>query len=227
MSRRVEVIYFPKRVRARRTPFEVPVSETHITGTVEFRPAPQDAEVETEPHGRPLPSRPSRSKARKAARRTPSSPALAQVNGQVHAPAPPASLEGLSRRELFDVALFGHQLFEWGRLQDARRVFEALVGLEGSDAWEHTMLGTVYLALGDESRALALFESGLELDPSDLAARVYRAEIRIKQGKLDAARRDLERVSRQGSADDPFVGRALKLRQILAERPARRGRKSR
>ena len=84
------------------------------------------------------------------------------------------------------------------------------------------MLGTVFLAMGAQDRAMALFEAALAIDPEDLAARVYRAEIRINQGRLGPAREELDRVLRQGPPDDPFVERAQRLRKIVAERQRRK-----
>jgi cytochrome c-type biogenesis protein CcmH/NrfG len=117
-----------------------------------------------------------------------------------------------------EVALHGHQLFEMGRLEEARRVFEDLVGMEPRDSFPHTMLGTIYLALGDQDRALALFEAALQIDPSELSALVYRGEIRLNQGKTKPALVDLNRAVSLGLGDDPFVDRARRLIRMAHDR---------
>ncbi|MBX5482223.1 MAG: tetratricopeptide repeat protein [Myxococcaceae bacterium] len=138
------------------------------------------------------------------------------------AKSPADSLRTLSRRQLAEMALFGHQLFETGRLEEARVVFEGLVGLGTPDAFPHTMLGTVYLAQGKLDRAMALFEEALEFDPHDLAARVYRSELRINQGHTRQAMAELAQVIAEGPADDPFVERAHRLVHILRAGAKRR-----
>ena len=117
-----------------------------------------------------------------------------------------------------EIALHGHQLFEMGRLEEARRVFEDLVGMEPRDSFPHTMLGTIYLALGDQDRALALFEAALQIDPGELSALVYRGEIRLNQGKTRPAMLDLNRAVALGLGDDPFVDRARRLIRMAQDR---------
>jgi predicted Zn-dependent protease len=140
----------------------------------------------------------------------------------LRAPSPTEPLRSMSRHELAEMSLFGHQLFETGRLDEARVVFEGLVGLDLADAFPHTMLGTVYLAMGRTDRAAALFEAALGLDPEDLAARVYQAELRLSLGEVRPAVRALEAVVAQGPAEDPFVNRAARLLEIAGQGGRRR-----
>ncbi len=135
---------------------------------------------------------------------------------------PVEALRGMTRHELAEMSLFGHQLFEAGKLEEARVVFEGLVGLDLADAFPHTMLGTVYLAQGRPDRAAALFDAALSLDPRDLAARVYRAELRLSAGEVRPAVTELSDVVRQGPAEDPFVQRAGKLLEIAHKGRRRR-----
>lgn len=123
-----------------------------------------------------------------------------------------------------DLAMFGHQLFELGRLEEARVIFEGLVSTDPNDVFAHTMLGTIYLARGDLKRALALFQAALEADPNDLAALVYRAEIRLNQKKPREALVDLEKVLARGPRGDPFVDRAQRLLKLARAASPRKSR---
>ena len=116
--------------------------------------------------------------------------------------------------EVADLATFGHQLFEMGRVDDARLIFEGLVSAGPRDGFAHTMLGTIYLALNRQDRALALFQAALKIDATDLAALVYRAEIRLNRGKARAAVEDLHRAITLGTASDAFVDRAKRLMRL-------------
>jgi len=120
-------------------------------------------------------------------------------------------LRRMSPGQIAELCLFGHHLFEQGRLEEARLVFEGVVSLEVEDAFPHTMLGTIYLAQGEPDRALPLFESAIRLDPRDVAARVYRGEIRLRAGSQRAGLSDLRKAVGLASARDPFVVRARKL----------------
>jgi len=127
----------------------------------------------------------------------------------------------VSRTEIAEMSLFGHHLFERGQLDEARSVFEKIVAWGVKEAFPHTMLGTIYLAKGQKDRALTLFETALQLDGLDMAARVYRAEILLEGGKLEDAIQDLQRAIAQGRAGDPFVARAHKLLRMAEERARR------
>jgi tetratricopeptide (TPR) repeat protein len=109
------------------------------------------------------------------------------------------------------LAELGHSLFVEGKLPEAKVIFEGLVASRPRDAFVHTMLGTIFLAQGAFDRALALFEVSLTLQPSDVAAMVYRGEIRFKQRRLKAALQDFRRAIELGAEGDPFVQRARKL----------------
>jgi tetratricopeptide (TPR) repeat protein len=124
---------------------------------------------------------------------------------------PVKPFQEMPKKHLLEMALFGHKLFDLGRLDEARVVFEGIVGLGPEDAFPHTMLGTIYLSQGRQEQALAQFEAALSLDPRDLAARVYRGELRLNAGKLKPATDDLFRALELGSPDDPFVERARRL----------------
>lgn len=110
-----------------------------------------------------------------------------------------------------DLTRLGHEAFEAGRADEARVIFESLVGLGRRDPFAHTMLGTILLGANALDRALEQFEAALAIDPDDLAALVYRGEIRLSRRKVARATEDLERAVKRGPASDPFVARARKL----------------
>lgn len=118
---------------------------------------------------------------------------------------------GQARSSQIHRALKGMRLFERGDYPAARDILESVVAETPEEPFPYTMLGTVYLALGASDRALALFEAALEMDPNDLAARVYRGELRVFSGKAKAAIVDLEKAVSLGAASDPFVQRAKRL----------------
>jgi len=132
----------------------------------------------------------------------------------------------LGKKQIAELAQFGHHLFESGRVSEAKAVFEGLVEVGVEDAFPHTMLGILFLSEGAQDRALALFEAALALDAGDLAARVYRAEIQLEQGKVRAALEELEAVAAEDPAGSPFGERARKLlSEAKSDGPGRRRRR--
>lgn len=217
------VFFFPKRELGRRgTPFEFasPVLRT----LPELAAVDPDAELVTEPvfvspfaeakkSGGRAPSASGRTRTRELPV-DPDEAITEDIPAGVRQALPYA---GLSRREIAEVSLFGHGLFEAGRIEEARQVFEQLVAAGAQDAFPHTMLGTIYLAQRDPERALALFETALSIDPRDLAARVYRGEIRLNRGETKQAVADLERARTDGPKGDPFTERARRLLKVADE----------
>jgi tetratricopeptide (TPR) repeat protein len=224
------VLFFPKREGGRsKTPFEFS-SPSHAT-LPEFsleEPATEpffitpflgfDEEEQTATDAAALPAK-KKSKRRKtgelkARRRI--TEEVARAIGWSAVEKKKSPYEGVSRQRAAELAVFGHKLFEDGRLDEARQVFEGLVATGLEDAFAHTMLGTIYLANKDRDRALALFEAALAIDPDDLAARVYRGEIRLAQGHARLALDDLKRVAAKGPKDDPFTDRAKRLLRLAS-----------
>ncbi|MFZ5470401.1 MAG: tetratricopeptide repeat protein [Myxococcota bacterium] len=203
---RVPVFYFPKRAKA-------VLARSQTLTLPEFRLDTNEAERVTDPLGVPAvpeaspPSASPSPKPRKGGKKK------GKKDGKA---AKPRGRE-LTPTQVAEMSLLGHQLFEMGRLDEARVVFEGLVGLGVKDAFPHTMLGTIYLALDDQERALALFEAALQVDRSDLAALVYRGEIRLNRGKVKPALEDLSRAIELGLGDDPFVERARRLMVMAQE----------
>ncbi len=192
----VQVIFFPKKARRARLTQTIP----EIAGPID-EPV---TEVDIEP---PLDER----KAAKDKRRRTKSGSHARVTLSDEKPADVVA--GLS-----ELAALGHELFSLGRVQEARAIFEGLVASSPRDAFPHTMLGTICLALEEHDRALELFEAALRIDPDDLAALVYRGELKLNRKRLKAATEDLERAVEVGAEDDPFVDRARRLLKMARAR---------
>lgn len=207
--RPVPIVYFPKGKRA------APPPAAPLTQTIpEARPSGRDEE-KTDPAVAVV-APVSESGKPKARRKTTRDIPQVEVSGIA------AQREG--PQTVADLAMFGHQLFELGRLEEARVIFEGLVSTDAADVFAHTMLGTIYLACGDLKRALALFQAALESDPDDLAALVYRAEIRLNQKKPREALVDLDRVLARGTRGDPFVDRARRLVKLARAAAPRKSR---
>lgn len=239
MAGRVEVLYFPKRRKPRGGTAELQVETKTLTipdfAVVQAPTDPSVARTRTPLVMEALEERDSgkqRRRTRSGSARKVSGSHRRRTTGEItletEAPAPrvtdilsqrsPLSvLRSLSKRQQAEVSVEGHGFFERGDLETARRIFEHLVALEPAEAFPYTMLGTIFLALGQQDRALALFEAALGVDRKDLAARVYRGEVRLHRGRYKLAMDDLQRALDLGDAHDPFVDRAKRLLKIARQ----------
>ena len=134
------------------------------------------------------------------------------------------SARRLRPEQLAEMCLVGHGLFEAGRVEEARLLFEKVVAHPGSEAFPHTMLGTIYLAQGEYDRALERFEAALGFDARDVAARVYRGEIWLARGAVAQAVEDLMTVCGSSAPEDPFRDRAERLLALAQARTPERSR---
>lgn len=209
----VPVLYFPK--KPKQPLGRVSPTLTEVLSVVDEPVTEAEALV---PDGRGTPHGGRRTGAEKKRRKTRELPQLEQPPGAAGARRSKTPLE------VADLSLFGHQLFELGRVDEARVIFEGLVSTGAQDAFAHTMLGTIYLALKDQTRALSLFQLALDIDPNDISALVYRGEIRLNGGRLKGALEDLTRALKLGDENDPFVDRAARLLR-MAKTLLKRGRR--
>jgi tetratricopeptide (TPR) repeat protein len=241
-SARVPVHYFQKKVAApaavpepdeiSATAQTMPITREDILRVTQQPPVPlavRPQPLAKAPRGKARKSVPPKGGKRSSRRtRTPiavsTDPALWYHVEKMNALKSQGAAGAVDREKLAELALDGHKLFEQGKLDQAREVFEGIVGKGTPDAFPHAMLGTIYLAQGQDDRALALFEAALAIDPDDIAALVYRAELRINGGSLKPAVEDLMRAVKLRPSSDPFVDRAQKLLSIAQKLKTRRKR---
>lgn len=201
----VQVLYFPKK------PARAPARITQTIPEVSFPVAPDDLGAHLDAAASAEGRRGGRERAKKRSS-SGASHARVTLSDEAHRDAG----DGLSH-----LAILGHELFTQGRVQEARAIFEGLVVSSETDGFARTMLGTICLALNDFDRALILFEAALLLDPTDVAALVYRGEIKLERKKVRHAIADFEKAIELGESDDPFADRARRLLK-LARKPERR-----
>jgi Flp pilus assembly protein TadD len=106
-----------------------------------------------------------------------------------------ADLYELTQEELYGIAAQGRRLHENGKFEAAQQIFEGLTTLAPNEASFHTGLGAVYQRLELLDRACEEYDRALALNERDLAALCNRAEVRLQQGKIEEAAKDLQRIA--------------------------------
>lgn len=120
-----------------------------------------------------------------------------------------AELSAVSGAEMLEMAVIGYSMYEQGRYDDARVIFDALCALDPREAYYRTALGAVYLARENLEKAEALFNEAIRLSPKEIAAYVNRGEVYLRQGKILEAARDFKRaVDLDPENRDPLTRRA-------------------
>jgi len=106
-----------------------------------------------------------------------------------------AELYELTHEELYGVATQGRLLYDSGKTQAARQIFEGLTTLAPNEASFHTGLGAVYQRQEELERACEEYDRALALNERDVAALCNRAEVLLQQGKIEEAAKDLQRIA--------------------------------
>jgi Flp pilus assembly protein TadD len=110
--------------------------------------------------------------------------------------APLSALFGVSREQLAEMALFGHQLWKQGRRAEAQKVFRGLIALEETAYYGHAGMGLVAMSQDDLAGAEQYLGKAMDLEPSDPSVAVNLGEVLLRQGKLEPAIAALESAMR-------------------------------
>lgn len=105
-----------------------------------------------------------------------------------------SELTGMSMDEAYAFAEIGWTLLQQGKLQEAQAVIAGLVLSNPYDSNLHALLGSVHGQRGSTDEALREYGIAIDLDPKNLAARVNRAELLLRTGRIPEAVEDLKQA---------------------------------
>jgi Flp pilus assembly protein TadD len=100
---------------------------------------------------------------------------------------PLSALFGVSKGQLAEMALFGHQLWRQGRRNEAAKVFRGLIALDDTVYYGHAGMGLVAMSRGDFCTAEQYLAKAVALEPSDAAVAVNLGEVLLRLGKVEPA----------------------------------------
>jgi Flp pilus assembly protein TadD len=101
--------------------------------------------------------------------------------------APLSALFGVSKGQLAEMALFGHQLWRQGRRHEATKVFRGLIALDETAYYGHAGMGLVAMSQEDFGTAEQYLAKAVALEPSDAAVAVNLGEALLRLGKVEPA----------------------------------------
>jgi tetratricopeptide (TPR) repeat protein len=127
-------------------------------------------------------------------------------------------LNAINGPEMLSMAMIGFQLYEQGKLDEARVVFLGLNALDDKESYYLTALGAVYLAQEDLDNALNCFNIAIRLNAKEIASYVNRGEVYLRQGKILEAAHDFKSaVDLDPKGADPLTHRARVLAAAALE----------
>lgn len=101
-----------------------------------------------------------------------------------------AELKGISRSDLFRLSEAGYNKFKHGRLDEAEKIFKALILLDHRNAYFHAMMGAVHQKRGRPIEAIMEYTQAIKLTPKDVSAHVNRGELYLRHRNYRKAAED-------------------------------------
>lgn len=101
-----------------------------------------------------------------------------------------AELKGISREKLFQLAEAGYVKFKHGRIEEARRIYQALVLLDNRNAYFHSVMGAIYMKLNHPIEAIMELSRAIHINAKDISAYVNRGEIYLRARNFKKAAED-------------------------------------
>lgn len=136
-----------------------------------------------------------------------------------------AELQGVSEEALTKLAEIGYKLFNQGKLERARRIFEGLLALAPREPYFLLAMGAIAQRQERVEEAERWYSGVLASTPANVVALVNRAEARLALGKLKQAAVDLVAACRADpTAREPGTRRAQALLKELRQSLAQPGR---
>jgi tetratricopeptide (TPR) repeat protein len=102
-----------------------------------------------------------------------------------------AEAVGISRRELYAIAQRGYQLFNSGRLEEARKIYAGLVAADPFDSVFHCHLGAVLWRQGEPDKAFEEYSASIRLNIANVDALAARGELYLLKGEVKKGIEDL------------------------------------
>lgn len=128
---------------------------------------------------------------------------------QVKEASPTSSGTIISDEEVQAIGEIGAMYYEQGNLDKAQTIFEGLLELAPENGAANSALGALLTRRRQDGTALIYLNKAIELNNEQIAPFVNRAEIYIRQIKLELAVADLKRaIELDPLEDDPGANRA-------------------
>lgn len=105
-----------------------------------------------------------------------------------------AELKGMKKSDLYKLAETGFIKMKHGRLDEAHKIFQALILLDHRNAYFHAMMGSVHQKREHVVEAIVEYTQALQINPQDLASLVNRGEIYLRNKNYRKAAEDFKKA---------------------------------
>lgn len=115
---------------------------------------------------------------------------LSFINGKISF----AEFAGLSRKRLQRVAEMAHVKLQHGRVDEAHRIFQALLIIDSNNPYHHLALGSVFQKKKKDTEAVFHYTQCIEKNPKEVNAYVNRGEVYLRHRNFKKAAQDFRQA---------------------------------
>ncbi len=101
-----------------------------------------------------------------------------------------AELKGIRREQLYLLAEAGHVKLKHGRIEEAEKLFQALILLDHRNAYFHAAMGAVHQKRKRPVEAIYEYTTALSINAKDIVSFVNRGEIYLRHKNYKKAAQD-------------------------------------
>ncbi len=101
-----------------------------------------------------------------------------------------ADLKGIKKQQLDQLAEMGYVKLKHGRVDEAEKIFKALLLLDHRNAYYHAGLGAIHQKRNRMVHAISEYSFAIRLNPNDISSRVNRGEIYLRHKNYKKAAED-------------------------------------
>lgn len=105
-----------------------------------------------------------------------------------------AELQGISKEKLFLLAEAGYVKFKHGRIDEAERIYQALITLDHMNSYYHSVMGAIHQKQGRPVEAILEYTRAVQLDKTDISCFVNRGEIYLRHRNYRKAAEDFRQA---------------------------------
>lgn len=105
-----------------------------------------------------------------------------------------AELKGITREKLFLLAEAGYIKLKHGRVDEAQRIYQALIVLDHRNSYYHSVMGAIHQKKKRPVEAILEYSRALQIDKNDLSCYVNRGEIYLRHRNYRKAAEDFRQA---------------------------------
>lgn len=101
-----------------------------------------------------------------------------------------AEMKGVGKDKLYQLSEAGWVKFKHGRVDEAQKIYQALIVLDHRNAYFHSVMGAIHQKKKRPAQAILEYSYAVKLNPKDISSFVNRGEVYLRHKNYKKAAED-------------------------------------